>query len=199
MKLHNYLELVLGNKGTISVLRALVRYQGKVYTVRSLAEDAGISHTETAATINDLEKLGIVEVQPVGRAHQVSLNKKNRTFNKIIIPSINVEKNTLAELIQLLKKDLTTSKIISAVIFGSVARGEEKIDSDIDLLIVSNDHDHAIDQISIASRKVFAIFHGELSHIVFTEKEFKAKKRGQLVQSMINDHILISGKRPQDI
>ncbi|KEQ55688.1 hypothetical protein AAA799N04_01931, partial [Marine Group I thaumarchaeote SCGC AAA799-N04] len=40
MKLHQYLEKALGNKVTISVLRTLVRYKGKIFTIRRLAQDA---------------------------------------------------------------------------------------------------------------------------------------------------------------
>ncbi|WKT57919.1 hypothetical protein QVH35_11640 [Candidatus Nitrosotenuis chungbukensis] len=38
-------------------------------------------------------------------------------------------------------------------------------------------------------------FNGNLSPIIFTEKEFKAKQKGSLVQSIIGNHIMISGKR----
>lgn len=104
MKLHKYLEKVLGNKGSISVLRTLVDHKGRIFTIRRLAEDACISHTEAAATIGDLEKFGIVQVQPVGKAHQISLNKKSYVLAKIIEPIFKVEQNTLQEIISILKK-----------------------------------------------------------------------------------------------
>ncbi len=104
MKLHKYLEQLLGNKGSISVLRTLVGHKGRIFTIRQLAEDADISHTEAAATIGDLEKFGIVQVQPVGKAHLISLNKKSYLLNKIIEPIFKVEQNTLQEVISTLKK-----------------------------------------------------------------------------------------------
>ena len=74
MKLHEYLEQVLGNKISVSVLRVLVYHKGKIFTIRRLAEDAGASHPEVSTTVEELEKFGIVQIQPVGRAHQISLN-----------------------------------------------------------------------------------------------------------------------------
>ncbi len=195
MLLHRYLESVLGNKVTITLLRTMINYRGKIFTIRGLASEAKISHNEAALTVHDLAKLGIVTIQPVGRAYQIELNDKSYILNKIIEPIISVEKNTFGDLVQLLKKHLDTKKIVTAAIFGSVAKGDEKLDSDIDLLVISNDHDHAIKQISAASQQVFSIFHATLSHIIFTEKEFKDKQKGSLVKSIINNHVLICGKK----
>ncbi len=194
MKLHKYLEKVLGNKGSISVLRTLVDHKGRIFTIRRLAEDACISHTEAAATIGDLEKFGIVQVQPVGKAHQISLNKKSYVLAKIIEPIFKVEQNTLQEIISILKKNLVSKKIVSAVIFGSVARSEEKEDSDIDLLIISNDYDRAIEIISKVIEELSLMFHTKISHIIFSEKQFRSKRNSDLINSIIKDHILISGK-----
>lgn len=195
MLLHRYLERVLGNKVSISLLRTMIRYRGKIFTIRGLAEQAKVSPNETALVIHDLEELGIVKIQPIGRAYHLELNEKSYILNKIIEPIVEAEKNTIDELLQILRKHLDTKKIISAVIFGSVAKGEEKIDSDIDLLIVSNDQDHAISVVSAASEQVFTRFHGGLSQIIFTEKEFKDKQKGSLIQSVIDNHILICGKK----
>lgn len=194
MLLHRYLEEVLGNKIGITLLRTMINYQGKIFTIRGLAEAAKVTPNEAALTIHDLERLGIVKIQPVGRAYQLDLNKKSYILDKIIEPIIKFEKNTFTELLVLLKKHLDTKKIISAAIFGSVVKGQEKIDSDIDLLVISNDHDHAITQISQASEQTFLAFHGSLSPIIFTEKEFKAKQKEFLIRSIVDNHVLICGK-----
>lgn len=199
MILHDYLEQVLGNKGSISVLRALVGHKGKVFTIRLLAEDAGISHTEAASTVNDLENLGIVQVQPVGKAHQVSLNKKSYVLNKIVEQIFKAEQHSLQEVIMILKKNLNSKKIISAVIFGSVARREEKEDSDIDLLIVSNDYDQAIESVSRIAEEISLMFHTKVSHVIFSEKQLRSKKNSDLIRSIIKDHILIIGKELADM
>lgn len=195
MLLRRYLEYVLGNKLAITLLRTMVNYRGKIFTIRGLADEAKISPNGTALTIHELEKLGIVTIQPVGRAYQLELNDKSYFLKKVIEPIIDAEKNTLDELVQLLKMHLDTKKITSAAIFGSVVKGQEKIDSDIDLLVISNDHDQAVTQVSRASEQVFSTFHGGLSPIIFTEKEFKAKQKGSLIQSIIDNHILICGKK----
>src|SRR5438445_9311322 len=140
MLLDRYLEETLGNKVAITLLRTMVNYRAKIFTIRGLAQEAKVSPNEAALIIHALENFGIVRIQPVGRAYQLELNKKSYILNKVIEPIIESEKTTLTEMLDLLKKCLDTKKIITAVIFGSVVKGQEKIDSDIDLLVVSNDH-----------------------------------------------------------
>ena len=197
MLLHRYLEQVLGNKTVITLLRTMITYRGKIFTVRGLADEANVSTNETALVVHDLEKMGIIKIQPIGRAYHLELNEKSYLLSEIIEPAINAEKNTMNELIQVLRKYFDTKKIITAAIFGSVASAEEKIDSDIDLFIISNNHDHVITLVSEASKQVSIRFNGVLSQIIFTEKEFKAKQKGSLVQSIIDNHILICGKKMQ--
>jgi len=86
MRFHDYLEQAVGNKIAISLLRTMVKFQGKIFTVRSLARTAKVSHNEAALTIHELEKLGIIRIQPIGRAYHLHLNKKNYILNKIIEP-----------------------------------------------------------------------------------------------------------------
>ncbi|MFN3654221.1 MAG: nucleotidyltransferase domain-containing protein [Candidatus Nitrosotenuis sp.] len=195
MKLHNYLEYVIGNKIAIGILRALVKYRGKIYTIRGLAEDAGASHPEVSKTLDDLEKFGIVQIQPVGRAHQISLNEKSYVLNKIILPMLKAEEKTLDEVISILKVHLGKKRITSAAIFGSVAAGKEQVDSDLDVLVLCDDFDYAISAISAAAEEVSLKFQTNLSHIVFSKSQFRSKgKNHPLVQSILDNHILIYGK-----
>lgn len=195
MQFHDYLEQVLGNKAAIRVLRAMIRYQAKVFTKRGLARTANVSVNEAALTIRDFEDLGIIRVQPVGRSHQLSLNKKNYIFNKIIEPIFKAEEDTLSELIKVLKKNLDKKRIIiSAALFGSVAKGKEKPDSDIDILVISNDFDAASQIVSDALVEVAEVFHARLASITFSQKEFQSKKKGDLINSIIANHIMICGR-----
>jgi len=68
---------------------------------------------------------------------------------------LNAEKNTFDKLLQILKKHLATKKVTSTALFGSVSKGKERDDSDIDLLIISDDFDNANLVISTAADEVF--------------------------------------------
>lgn len=199
MRFHKYLEQLLGNKAAISILRVLFEYKGMIFTVRKLAETANISHTEANQTIDKLKKFGIVKIQPVGRAYNLSLNDKSYILDDIVSPIFIAESKTLEMLVQLLKKHLDTKKIISAAIFGSVAMRKEKEDSDIDLFVISDDSDISYAAIGKAKIDAYEIFGGNISPIVFSKKEFIAKKRGDLVRSILDDHIMITGMALEEI
>ena len=192
MKLHGYLEQLLGSRVSVGVLRTLVRHRGKVFTIRSLAREAGVSHPRVSETVRDLEDLGIVQVQPVGRSNMVVLNEKSHIVKKIIRPMFEAEEQTLDQMIMVLKKHLGTDEISSAV-FGSVSRGQEKEGSDIDLVLVSDDYDGAIAAASDAGEEIFAKFHGRVSPIVFSKSEFSSKNKTGLVRSILDSHIMIHG------
>ena len=199
MKFHKYLERLIGNRVSISILRSLLDYKGRIFTVRSLADVSNVSKTETAVIIEELEKFGVIRIQPIGKAYHLTLNEKSYVFNKIVKPLLAAEKKTLEELVLLLKNHLSTEKIISAAIFGSISRAEEKEDSDVDLLVISDDFDHATKAITSASEEVSLVFHSKLSPVIFSKKEFVSKKGSTLVRSIINSYILIAGKELKDI
>jgi len=194
MKFHQYLEEVIRSKSCISILRSLVRHKGKVFTVRSLAESANVSHSETAVLVEQLERYGIVNIQPVGKSYQLSLNEDSYVLNEIIKPILRAEEKTLDELISILKKHLTNKHIISAAIFGSVAKGEEKVDSDIDLLVISDNFDIATALISEAQIEMSPIFNTSLSPLIFSKKKFITKKNENLIRSILDGYVMVSGK-----
>ncbi|HJU13985.1 MAG TPA: nucleotidyltransferase domain-containing protein [Candidatus Nitrosotalea sp.] len=199
MRFHRYLENVLGTKAGISILRALVRHKGKVFTVRGLARDAGVSGVEASRTVGQFERYGIVSVQPVGRAYQVTLNDSSYILNSVIRPVLESESRTVGKMISALARHMKTPGIISAAVFGSVARGEEVEDSDIDLLVISDHYDRAVEAVADASEEISSTFHGRLSPLIFDRKKFRAKKNDALVRSIISSYILVAGKEIEKI
>ena len=199
MKLHGYLGQLLGSESSISVLRALVRYKGKIFTIRGLAREAGVSHPSVSETVAKLESFGVVQIQPIGRSHQVTLNGKSHVLKKIVEPMFMAEEQTIDQVIRFLKNHLSTEKIISAAVFGSASRGQEKEDSDIDVLVISNDFDGAVVAISDAAEEIFAKFHGNVSPTIFSETEFKSKNKSDLVRSILDGHAMVCGRNLMDV
>ncbi len=199
MKMRGYLEQLLGSRTSISVLRALIRHRGKIFTVRGLASDAGISHPGASEAVGMLDNLGVVRIQPVGKAYQISLNGKSHILRKIIMPMFAAEERTLDEMIRVLKKRLDIEENISAAVFGSIAKGQEKDDSDVDVLVISDNFDSAISAASDAGEEVFAKFHSSVSPLVFSEREFRSRQRSDLVRSVLDNHIMIHGRNLKDL
>jgi len=194
MQFHNYLESLLGSRVSIRLVRTLINYAGKIFTVRKLAEAAGVSSSEAALAVQELEKFGIIKIQPVGRSYLISLNNKSYILTRVLKPTIKAEEGTLNELISMLKRNLDDKSIISAVLFGSVAMKAEREGSDIDLLVISNDFEAASGFTSKAREEISSVFNSRLSPLIMSERELIAKKNDRLLRSILSSYIVIAGK-----
>lgn len=197
--LHDYVAEVIGSKASIRVLKALVRYRGKVFTIRELAKTAGLSHPEVSMVVKELERRGVVKLQPVGRAHQVVLNEESYVLKSIVEPMIAAEGNTLNSLVSAIKPFFKEKGITSVAIFGSVARGLEKRASDIDILIISADKEVANDCAAKAGAVALSMFGLGLSPLIMDEALFSRKRGGDLVKSILASYILVGGKDLREI
>src|SRR5487761_593696 len=196
MKFHSYAEGLFRSQVSISLIRALLKFKGRIFTVRSLAKVSEVSPAEAALVAKRLQELGLIRLEPVGKSYQVLLNEKNYVLNKIMKQIIIAEEKTFDELLSILKRNLDDPKVISACVFGSVSRREEKEDSDIDVLVISNDFEGANELIAHTYEDVFLIFGNRLSSSGMTEKEFKRKaiEKNRLVMSILENHTTFKGK-----
>ena len=94
-------------------------------TGRELARFCKISHTQVYRILNDFEAQGIVKKSSVGGANLYVLNEKNILVTEVLYSLFQKEK-VLLELIlkRLLSK--VENKLLSVVIYGSVAEKRER-------------------------------------------------------------------------
>ena len=72
-----------------------------------------------------------------------------------------------------LKREYNAEKVI---LFGSYARGEETIDSDVDILVIAPTKERMIDRMASVSRIIRDLRNGlPISPIVLTPEEFRRK------------------------
>jgi predicted nucleotidyltransferase len=101
--------------------------------------------------------------------------------SRILIPAFKIEGQLIQDLanrfFETMGKDL-----VSVILYGSVARGEEAAGSDIDLILVVKDEaDLEIleERVSEISLQAAAAFGSPISPILLTEKEYSKKKRSK--------------------
>jgi predicted nucleotidyltransferase len=199
MALHDYMAEILGSKASVRLLRALVRYRGKVFTIRELAKAADLSHPQASKVLQGLESRGVVRLQPVGRAHQVSLNDESYILKSVIEPLFAAERGTLDSLVSIIRPFFEDERIVSVAIFGSVARGVEKETSDIDLLIVADDRDVANERAAAATIAALSVFGHALSPLILDRESFAKNSKGELVRSILAHNTLVCGRDLKEI
>jgi len=199
MTLHDYASQVLGNRFTIKVLKNLLRYRGKVFTIRELARVSGISHPQVSKLVKELEAAGVVKLKPIGKAYQITLNEESYILKSMIEPVFRAEHETVNHLISTIRPFFHNRKIASAAIFGSVARGEERSTSDVDLLVVTEDKDIANECVARASTATLSTFGTALSPFIMDKQEFARRRNEKLVKSILDSYLIVYGKDLREI
>ncbi|MGI0129459.1 MAG: nucleotidyltransferase family protein [Thermoplasmata archaeon] len=141
MRLHDPLDDLLGSRARVRVLRALCNSPGREFSGRELSRLAHVSLTQTQSALEDFLRAGVVLRRAMGRSDQWSLETENRLLPRLI-GLFRAEAPLLSNLRREIAASLRRVPVQRAVVFGSVARGEERSESDVDLLIeVANEDD----------------------------------------------------------
>ena len=136
MLLNNPTEGILSDS-LAELLRVLNRMTpGR--TGRVLARScSGVSVTQVNALLRRLERIGLVRSEPVPPAKQYFLNKNHALY----APLIAIAEARSEALTWLGENAQKLPGLVSAILFGSVARREETHESDLDLLLVFDSED----------------------------------------------------------
>jgi len=193
MLYHNYLEMLLGSRVKVKVLRTLCRHRGKEFTIRELAEFLNVSHMGVRKALNDLYKMNAIRIRVIGKSHTIALNAESYA-GELADKVFRTEEETLGELVKLLKKGLSDPAITSALIFGSVARGEEDPLSDIDLFILTKDKEKAEVAISELQREVSNRFGNAISPYILSQGQLADKDKSQILEEIRKKHIVVRGE-----
>jgi len=152
--------------------------------LRELARLAGVSATMIGKEMDTLTSVGIALERRDGNRRVFQANTKCPIFPEL--QSMARKTSGIADLIREGLIDL--GGIDSAFIFGSVAKGEERADSDVDLCIVGQvSHNDVLNAMANAEGTIGR----KINPVVYSPEEFRRKsaKGSPLVSGML------SGKR----
>ena len=198
MVIYRVLDEVFRSWSNVAVLRALLD-TASGHSGNEIARISGMHPRSALKALTSLEELGIVRRQRGGRDHLFTLNRQHVLIRDAILPLYSVERRfpgaMLTALSTLLKKS-----VISAIVFGSVARKEETPKSDIDICCIvksEKEKDTVRRILDSRSHSIYEKFGVKISPIFFTLEEFQKKSKNSLVKEMLKEGILIVGKNPR--
>lgn len=184
----------------VAVIRALID-TNTGFTGNEVARTAGMHPNSALKALTLLEGLGIVNRQRGGRDHIFSLNREHYLVQEALLKVFQVESKFPEEVINALTSILK-KQVYSAIIFGSAARREENILSDLDICCIVN---NMIDRVNIGellnkkSQALYKKFGIKLAPIFFLKTQFMKKRKSKLIRSIVNEGILITGKHPKGL
>jgi predicted nucleotidyltransferase len=198
MQFKNYLDTIFSQPTKVRLLRFLFETRPEM-TGRELARFAKISHMQVYRNLDDLKAHGIVTKKRVGAAYVYALNEKNVLVKEVLNTLFQKEGKLLGDILKavLLGK---AGDMLSVVVFGSAAKGEERPASDIDIFILTRNESSSNsvnDFLSDAELRFHEQTGNRLSPIVMTITELKGKyKTNKTLFSRIFSGKLISGRSP---
>ena len=195
MKIRKVLESIFGSPAKIRILRVLFK-SPQPLSGRQIGELSGLTHRGAIHALESLVEIGAVKQRRAGQAYQYSLLKDSIFVERIVIPCIRAETSLFDDL----KMDITThfgKDTMSLVLYGSLARGEERNGSDIDVIAVVKDKrkKREVEENTASKAPYFRVrFNGILSLHCFTLNEIKGRKTLSFIKSVMKEGIVLSGK-----
>lgn len=104
----------------------------------ALAKLTGVSAPKANMALHFLVSQGVLSYRIVGKSYLYRVCREHVLVEKILLPQLEFQKNIFASLGRFIAKQLKPCPL-SIILYGSMARSEEKPDSDIDVLLVYPD------------------------------------------------------------
>ncbi len=193
MKLHAFLEDLLGSKAKVGVLRMLFKYRPKTFTGRELAESTGtLTHTGVRRALRELQAANLIKLEYHGRSNLINLNTDSYVYD-VLQTLFNEEAKTFYSFTQELRK-CVPGDVVSCAIFGSVASGMEKPDSDVDVLFIT-DNKEIVRRFIEEKLQFFVKRYGNvIAPYIMSGSEFLRKKNTPFVKGVLENYKLVRGE-----
>ncbi len=200
MVIHRAYDEVLRSWSHVAVLRALLDTTVG-FTGNEVARLSGMQPRSALKALSSLEELGIVRRQRGGRDHLFTLNRDHYLVAEGLVPLYQAESKLLA----LIEQSIATAlegHVVSALIFGSVARRQETPQSDLDICcVVKSESDKGLvqERLSSEASSLSKEFGVKLAPVYLTLQELRAKVRSSLVRQVLKEGKTIVGKTVQEL
>lgn len=197
MKFHVSPLDMLDSKTKLKIIKFLLTHEASM-SEREIASILKVSHMSINRTMRELAEMNFVNFVIIGKAHLWRVNRKSYTFKVLseLIKSISGIKEPLEDLKKTILGNLPKSLIKKVVLFGSIAKGSERINSDIDVFVLVKDMRRKKEMessINKLSNVCFEVYGNRLAIYILTEQEMRQKKNLRII-SEINNGIQIFPK-----
>ena len=187
------LETLFTSKTRVRILELFMFNPENIYYVRQISSLTGKAVIGVQREVEKLERLGILDKFHDGNRVYYRVLKSCPIFEEL--KSIFLKTSGIAEV---LKNQLAGSKAIQfAFIYGSYAKGEENISSDIDLMVIGSISSKKLSQLLAAHRSKLQ---REINYSSISPGEFKKKfaARNHFISSVIKEKkIFIIGREDE--
>lgn len=174
----------------LKIVRFLLSHEAAM-SEREIASIVKVSHMSVNRALQKLADINLVNFIKIGKAHLWKVNRKSYAFKALsgIVAHMSDITVPLEELKTVIMQNLPKSSVKKVVLFGSVAKGEEKPNSDIDLFILVDGQNEkrtvepAIDKLSTICLERYG---NRLSAYILTQKDLQKKQHLEIIAEIHN-------------
>jgi predicted nucleotidyltransferase len=182
MVFHKSLLTVLNSKTKQKIVGFLLTHEA-LMSEREIAAVSGVSHMSINRIMSELAEMNFVHFVRAGRAHLWRINRGSYAFHILsgLFNTLSQKAEPLEDLKRTILDKLPLPSVENLILFGSVAKGTEGFDSDIDLYVQVKDKSkkqeiaQAVEGLALLCLEKYGNL---LSPYILTEKEWK--ERGNL-------------------
>jgi predicted nucleotidyltransferase len=192
MKFHNILDEILGNKTKVRLLRSFFTYPEKGFTESELERIAGIPQASVHRNVKSLIDNGLLDRKRIGKANLFSLNKEHILY-PLLNSNFEAERNVLVELKNMIAESVKNlPQIELAVLFGSIVKGTERADSDVDIFMVCKGEtsklEHKLKDLTNSSQNKFG---NPVSLMIKQKRELQDLKTRSIFNEIKNGEVIL--------
>lgn len=173
----------------LKVINYLGKHIGESFTMLELSKAVKVPYATFYRALQEMKDL--VNIKKVGKSKTVSLNIESPAIRSYLAISSEEEKKEFLRkqpMINKIAAELETEDVV--VLFGSYAKGIERKESDIDLLIINKKGDR-----SISFSKYELLFKRKINPIFVSKPEFKQmlrEKEENVGKQALENHIILN-------
>ncbi|TAJ41019.1 MAG: nucleotidyltransferase domain-containing protein [Reyranella sp.] len=132
------LTRVLGSVANVKTLRELVRHGGEL-SAPSLCVSTGLSTRAVQLSLRALEEMGVIRSLGSGRT-RLYRRRRSHPLSQVLVELFREEENRFASIVGKVREaaEACRPQLMAAWIYGSVARRQDRPDSDLDIALVAS-------------------------------------------------------------
>ncbi|MCX5712099.1 MAG: nucleotidyltransferase domain-containing protein, partial [Candidatus Omnitrophica bacterium] len=139
--------------------------------------------------MRELSEVNFVNFVTIGKAHLWKVNRKSYAFKVLseFIQGVSRIKGPLNDLKETVLTNIPKNLVMKVILFGSIAKGDEKTDSDIDIFFLvkdAKDKEKLEPSLEKLSNACLEIYGNRLSPYVLTAQEIKKQTRQKFLSEI---------------
>jgi predicted nucleotidyltransferase len=175
-------------------MKILHRYPEKKFSGRELARMLNVSPSRASEILELFRKYGIANRIRIGNTSEWTLNKDS-ILTKKLSNVFDIEEKIYLDLKSKIHKTLSREKyILKVILYGSVPKGREQLDSDIDLFILvknQKDKELAAELIHKLNISLLPRYGNVISELIYSKEEWKLKKNSNILKQIQSEGEII--------